>query len=164
MTTDARPFALLELFTSQGCSSCPPADKLMAAYAKNKERNIIALAFHVDYWNRLGWKDPFSTTFSSRRQRDYALFIDKSSVYTPQVIINGEKEMIGSDQQKIDVQINKALLQKPSIKILIENIESANNKFIINYSTDKNVKNTTLHAALVQKEALTNIIKGENRD
>src|SRR3954469_1853353 len=70
--TDSKGIVIMELFTSQGCSSCPPADALLGKYALMKNDNIIPLAFHVDYWNRLGWKDPFSDPKYSQRQRDYA--------------------------------------------------------------------------------------------
>jgi len=76
-------FAVMELFTSQGCSSCPPADELLGKYAAQNNSNIIPLSFHVDYWNRLGWKDSFSTGEYSQRQRQYAQLFSNSSVYTP---------------------------------------------------------------------------------
>jgi len=156
-------FALLELFTSQGCSSCPPADKLLASYAKKNDKNIIALSFHVDYWNRLGWKDPFSNAAFSRRQRDYAMLTSKGSVYTPQLIINGEREMIGSDEDKVAKAVLNVLKHEPPVKILINKLHIEGNQISINYSLNPINKNTTLQAALVQNEVVTNILRGENR-
>ena len=78
-----KPFALVELFTSEGCSSCPPADELLseiAAQARTTKRPIVALAFHVDYWDRLGWKDPFSDSTYTQRQYAYAAVLHSSSV------------------------------------------------------------------------------------
>ena len=97
---------VLELFTSQGCSSCPPADRLLGKYANDE--NVIALSFHVDYWNRLGWKDPFSSAAYSRRQKDYAGLFKLNGVYTPQLVANGEKEMVGSNATKISNTIRTA--------------------------------------------------------
>src|SRR5258705_2813519 len=83
------PVAVLELFTSEGCSSCPPADNLLPELTK-LDSGIIPLSFHVDYWNRLGWTDPFSNPDYSDRQRKYADHWRLESVYTPELVINGE--------------------------------------------------------------------------
>src|SRR5436190_6580011 len=87
-------FAVLELFTSEGCSSCPPADRLLPQLASTNP-NIIPLSFHVDYWDHLGWKDPFSNAEFSDRQRLYAGQFHLESIYTPQLIVNGEYELVG---------------------------------------------------------------------
>ena len=78
---------VLELFTSQGCSSCPPADELLTELGKHDD--VIALAFHVDYWNHLGWRDPFSSRSWSRRQERYAAALFRGRVYTPQIVVDG---------------------------------------------------------------------------
>lgn len=163
MPQSANGFAVLELFTSQGCSSCPPADKLLAKYATQKKESLFALAFHVDYWNRLGWTDPFSSAKFSNRQRDYARRIDNSSVYTPQLIVNGEKEFVGSDESKIDAAIATAMAQKPALSITVNKTELQASKISISYSLDKIYDDITLQAALVQKQVVTTILKGENR-
>lgn len=85
---------VVELFTSQGCNACPPADALLAELAARDD--VIALAFHVDYWNYLGWADPFASAASTRRQRDYAAAFNARAVYTPQLIINGSEALVGS--------------------------------------------------------------------
>ena len=93
-----QPVAVIELFTSQGCSSCPSADQLLSQTineAKKDGRKIFALSFHVDYWNRLGWADPFSTNEYSQRQRAYAAQLNDNSVYTPQMIVNGSRQFVG---------------------------------------------------------------------
>ncbi|MBM3513435.1 MAG: DUF1223 domain-containing protein [Alphaproteobacteria bacterium] len=86
----ASPPVLVELFTSQGCSSCPPADKVLSRLAV-RER-VIALAFHVDYWDYIGWKDPFASRANTQRQRDYASAFRNRSVYTPQMMFGGQVE------------------------------------------------------------------------
>ncbi|MEM1209057.1 MAG: DUF1223 domain-containing protein [Planctomycetota bacterium] len=100
LPTQTRPVTLVELFTSQGCHSCPPADALltrMERAARRNDRPISFLAFHVDYWNRLGWADPFSDAAYSNRQRAYAVAFNNRSVYTPQMVVDGRREFVGSD-------------------------------------------------------------------
>lgn len=128
--------AVLELFTSQGCSSCPSADRLLDMYS-NKE-NVIALSFHVDYWNRLGWKDPYSSSEYTQRQYKYASSLN-SSVYTPQLVINGENEMVGSDAKRIDNTLKKAWSQDTKSDISIENVSLDNGKATINYTVSGNI-------------------------
>src|SRR4029077_8063764 len=81
---------VVELFTSEGCSSCPPADALLAELAGRPD--VLALSFHVDYWDRLGWKDPFSSREATERQNRYATLLDLATVYTPQIVIDGRWE------------------------------------------------------------------------
>jgi hypothetical protein len=97
---------LVELFTSQGCSSCPPAEAYLAELAR--EPGILALAYHVDYWDDLGWHDPFSSPAATARQRDYARLMALSSVYTPQMVINGRFETVGSERDDVAAAIAKA--------------------------------------------------------
>src|SRR5476651_2422634 len=95
-------FAVVELFTSEGCSSCPPADEAIAKLQKESNgKPVYILAFHVDYWNRLGWKDVFSNADYSERQNEYAKYLRLESVYTPQVVVNGKKEFVGSEESTL---------------------------------------------------------------
>ncbi|HEX4505289.1 MAG TPA: DUF1223 domain-containing protein [Alphaproteobacteria bacterium] len=87
---------VVELFTSQGCSSCPPADALLNELAGRQD--VLALGFHVDYWDRLGWKDPLSTPGATMRQHDYAAAFGRNEVYTPQMVIDGTRQAVGSDR------------------------------------------------------------------
>ena len=90
---------VIELFTSQGCSSCPPADALLAELATNP--NVIALGFHVDYWDKLGWKDTLSAPGATERQNTYAEQFGSREVYTPQIVVDGEKPLIGSRRDEV---------------------------------------------------------------
>ena len=88
---------VVELFTSQGCSSCPPADAFLTDLAQ-KRADVLPLAFHVTYWDYLGWKDPYSLDAATARQRDYARQIGKEGIYTPQMVVDGTTGFVGSDR------------------------------------------------------------------
>ena len=110
-TAPTRQPVLVELFTSEGCSSCPPADSNLAHLSINQPLNgieVIALEEHVDYWNGQGWSDPFSSPDFSRRQEDYATVIHGGGVYTPQMIVDGRTQLIGSRTQEAHDQIRWA--------------------------------------------------------
>jgi hypothetical protein len=94
------PRALLELFTSQGCSSCPPADKLLGEFSADP--SVVALSVPIDYWDYLGWKDTLASPAHSARQRAYAHMRGDRQVYTPQLVINGATHALGSDQAAIE--------------------------------------------------------------
>lgn len=97
---------VVELFTSQGCSSCPPADAVLSQLAKRPD--VLALGFHVDYWDRLGWKDTLGSAAFSERQRAYASRSD-GQVYTPQAVVNGARHTVGSSKPSIDNLMSDAL-------------------------------------------------------
>ncbi|MEO0752645.1 MAG: DUF1223 domain-containing protein [Pseudomonadota bacterium] len=94
---------LVELFTSQGCSSCPPADAILHGLAKRD--NVVALAMHVDYWDYIGWKDSFAQPEFTARQRAYARLGNRQMVYTPQMVVNGMDHVVGSNPKDIDAMI-----------------------------------------------------------
>src|SRR3954462_15596723 len=108
---------LIELFTSQGCSSCPAADKLMGSIM-NADSNVIALSYHVDYWDRLGWKDVFSNHDYTLRQKQYVNALHAESLYTPQAIVQGTYEMVGSNRTRILDAINKVKPQSSNQMIM----------------------------------------------
>ncbi len=100
-SADAEPSSVLvELFTSQGCSSCPPADALLRELAVDPDLDIVPLAFHVDYWNYIGWEDPFSDARWSARQRAYAQARDSDRVYTPQLLFDGRDHAVGTSARR----------------------------------------------------------------
>ena len=102
---------MVELFTSEGCSSCPPADALLIQLEKTQPvsgTEVIALGEHVDYWNHLGWADPYSSAAFSARQSEYAQAFGKDGVYTPQMIVDGQTEFVGSNQDRAREAISSA--------------------------------------------------------
>ena len=155
------PVAVLELFTSEGCSSCPSADKLLPQLAK-LDSNIIPLSFHVDYWNRLGWTDPFSSSEYSERQRSYASQLNLESVYTPQLVVNGEYELVGSNRSNAETAIKKALKERSQVQIDISDVKIAGNRVSFISTVSGEYKKTDLLAAIVQKQATTKVRAGEN--
>jgi len=101
----SRP-VVVELFTSQGCSSCPPADALLGELARRSD--VVALGFHISYWDRLGWRDPLSSPAATDRQRNYDRRFTGGTVYTPQIVVNGTAEMVGSDRRAVLAAVEKA--------------------------------------------------------
>lgn len=154
--------AVLELFTSQGCSSCPPADALLAEYAAAHNEHIIALSFHVDYWNRLGWADPFSNKAYSERQQWYSARLPKGSVYTPQLIVNGRREAVGNNRNAIKNLVQEGLSVDKTETVSIENISIGKSELDFHYKSVNTNRNEILNIALVQKQAGTHIKAGEN--
>jgi hypothetical protein len=100
----SRP-AVIELYTSQGCSSCPPADALLGEFAR--QPHVLALAFHVDYWNSLGWTDPYALADAALRQSAYSKARGQASVYTPQVVVDGRDEFLGTDRGQIEHAVSE---------------------------------------------------------
>jgi len=100
----AKPPTVVELFTSQGCNSCPPADAYLGELAQRDD--VLALSMHIDYWDYLGWKDTFSSAFATERQRAYSRALGKSFVYTPQMVVGGVAEAMGSRRHGVEPEID----------------------------------------------------------
>ena len=121
---------IVELFTSEGCSSCPPADALLARLDKEGRignAEIIALEEHVDYWDQLGWRDPFSGRQWTERQEDYANVFGNAGVYTPQMVVDGRVEFVGSSQNKARNAIAEAA-KEPKTEVAISDVKFAGEK------------------------------------
>ena len=104
-----KPVMVVELFTSQGCNSCPPADELLLELIKRQEKdNLIVLGYHVDYWDYLGWTDTFAKPIATERQKGYIRPLRMQSVFTPQIVVGGRMQAIGSDREAVDRAIMQA--------------------------------------------------------
>lgn len=159
-------FAVVELFTSQGCSSCPPADRVLAklvSEAAEKKQAVFALSFHVDYWDYLGWKDPYSSAVYSDRQRRYARQYRSSRIYTPQMIVNGSNEFVGSRESVARREVQQAINNQQNIDINLTMEPSADkNSLAVSYQLGKNLQDIELNIAIVEKDASTTVRRGEN--
>lgn len=153
-----KKLVVMELFTSQGCSSCPPADRLLGKYAADS--NVIALSFHVDYWNRLGWTDPFSDHAYTERQENYGRQLG-DDVYTPQLVINGQTAMVGSDGERVEKTING--LKPATANIRIDSVEERDGKVFVSWLVNNLHPHSEMNIALVQDKATTAIRAGENK-
>jgi hypothetical protein len=113
---------VVELFTSEGCSSCPPADALLSKLAWDQGvpgAEVIALGFHVTYWDRLGWKDAYSLPLATERQQQYSRVFGEDRIYTPQIVVDGREEMVGSDDAAVRRAVTR-LAQGPHTRISLE--------------------------------------------
>lgn len=155
------PKAVVELFTSQGCSSCPPADKYLAVLAKRKD--VLALSWHVDYWNYLGWKDTFSHASFTERQQRYAVSFGKRSVYTPQAVVNGRDHAVGSRKRDIDGLISKFEDQGKGLRVKLNISQSQGG---LNITADEaalsQIGYATAFIVSVDKSRAVKIQRGEN--
>jgi hypothetical protein len=106
-----------ELFTSEGCSSCPPADALLAELARRPD--VLALSFHVDYWDRQGWKDPFSSPAATQRQQSYAELLGLATVYTPHIVVDGKWQAIGSDRAEVERALSAAERSREEVPVAL---------------------------------------------
>jgi hypothetical protein len=160
---EGKGFAVVELFTSEGCSSCPSADAVVAKIEKESAgKPVYILAYHVDYWNRLGWKDVFSSADYSRRQNIYANWLNLSSVYTPQVIVNGRKEFVGSQEGTLRNAITAGIGKAGKTELTLDGLKANNSQASIKYRAGGAGANTSLVLSLVEKNASTVVKAGEN--
>ncbi len=160
-----KPFAVVELFTSEGCSSCPPAEKVLSdikADAVKNQKNVFCLEYHVDYWNRLGWKDPFSSFQYTNRQKNYCSVLNEESIYTPMMIVNGKESFTGSNSEKAKTAVTSALSTHEDIllKIKIDSVES--DTVFVQVQSSKTDKNFFFRFAITENQLVSKIGKGEN--
>lgn len=164
MAKEQSGFALIELFTSEGCSSCPAADEALEDIQKKySDKNVLVLGYHVDYWDNLGWKDIFSNPLFTQRQEYYSNIFRLNSIYTPQAVVNGKNEFVGSNKTKLVSSINEQLNEQPTASINLKAALDNSGKIDVSYSSQSpNSKNEQLVLLLVQKMATNKIRRGEN--
>ena len=163
LSNNLNSFAVIQLFTSQGCSSCPSADSLLGKIKEDyKSENIVVLSYHVDYWDRLGWKDPFSNKEYTLLQEVYGFVFNSRSNYTPQAVVNGKVQFVGSDELKMKKTLNHFLEVSSKNTIAISKIDIVNDEISFKYEIDGAIKNKDLKIALVIDKRETPIKRGEN--
>jgi hypothetical protein len=153
---------VVELFTSQGCSSCPPADALIHDIANDPSMRgrVIPLAFHVDYWDSLGWRDPFSSAEWTQRQARYARTMHLSSAYTPQAVVNGTREFVGSNRAAMSAALEKASNETSRSGIALAARREGNSLIATIHASVPT--NDDLMLAIVEDGVTTKIEHGEN--
>src|SRR5258708_4018182 len=135
---DGRTPVVVELFTSEGCSSCPPADEVLMKLSRMQNvsnARVIVLGEHVDYWNNLGWVDPFSSPQFRARQNDYAQAFKVESVYTPQMVVNGRAEFVGDDMGRAVSEIGRAAAQ-PYATVSVKAVRNATDQELVDLAVD----------------------------
>ena len=157
-------FAVVELFTSEGCSSCPPADALVARLQQeDKDLPVYILAFHVDYWDRLGWKDVFSDAAYTDRQRQYAAWLNLSTIYTPQVVVNGRSEFVGSNEAALRQAIGNSLQEGAGSKVELKDVKLSGSQLAWKAETEATGGTVDLVVTIAEHNATTRVKAGENR-
>ncbi|MFT5892346.1 MAG: hypothetical protein ACI9Y7_002456 [Dokdonia sp.] len=155
---------VIELFTSQGCSSCPPADAVLEEIKNEFGDDVITLSYHVDYWDYIGWKDPFATKGFTQKQYDYAEKFKSRNVYTPQAVINGRTHYTGSDRSSIYRVLKSKNEFRQPVGLVINKAHQKGKTISVAYSvSDISIANQlTFVVAIDQK--ITQVKRGENRN
>ena len=159
-----KPIAVVELFTSQGCSSCPPADRLLTEISQQSitsGQDVYALSFHVDYWDRLGWRDPYSDHNYTVRQQQYARQFKLESIYTPQAVLNGKREFVGSNRAQLTAQVASALDEPAPVAVQLSATRQGQT-ITVNYKLASTLSGAVLNVALVSSVVSTVVKRGEN--
>ena len=154
---------ILELFTSQGCSSCPPADVQLEKAKNEYPEKVFALSYHVDYWNYIGWEDPFSKKAYTLKQQEYNRKFKSKRNYTPQLVVNGLEHFVGSNSVKIKTKIQEYLKQKPENSVYAVG-KKEGSKVDFSYDIEGDLRDKKIRAVLVLNESYTQIDRGENKN
>lgn len=158
---------VVELFTSEGCSSCPPADRLLSDLAREQPiagAEIIPLSLHVDYWDQLGWKDPASMRQATDRQQAYSRHFGEDTIYTPQAVVDGQSQMVGSDADAVRRAIGKAASQ-PHVSLALHATRDGRSALITVSSAPAADGRDPLDllVALVEDDVNSAVTRGENK-
>ena len=160
----ARTPVLVELFTSEGCSTCPPADKLLAKLDELQPVagvTVIALEEHVDYWDHQGWRDPFSSADFTARQQRYAGLLHIESPYTPEMVIDGRSEFVGNDSQRALRELSSAA-QSPKTPVHIVVKDKAADRILLTVNVDATKGSGDVLLAIAETGLASDVARGEN--
>lgn len=163
-TENYEPIVVLELFTSQGCSSCPPADDLLEKVKVEFANSVFPLSYHVDYWNYIGWRDPFSESKYAEKQRAYNLKFRNRSNYTPQIVVNGKEHFVGSNSANLYGAISNYSKEKTANKITLINTKRDKKSIAFEYNISGSIEDKNLRVLLVLDQRTTEVKRGENRN
>jgi hypothetical protein len=163
----AQKVVLVELFTSEGCSSCPPADALLRQVNGTQTREgqlIVGISEHVTYWNSLGWSDPFSSSAYTDRQDAYSQRFHLDGVYTPQMVINGAEQIVGSDREALLQAVQKEEAQPSRMALRILSVEAGRNGWNVHFSASGELPahGVDLIAVLADDSDRSSVLHGEN--
>jgi hypothetical protein len=153
---ESRAPVVVELFTSQGCSSCPPADAFLGELAQRKD--VIALAYHVDYWDYIGWKDRYASPAWTDRQKAYAGALELRTLYTPQMVIDGRVDAVGSDRSNVSYLIDRAAAL-PKLELTLD---SSGSRHVLHLPEARFSKPATVWLVIYDPEQRTQVNRGEN--
>ena len=163
LENEDKGIVVLELFTSQGCSSCPPADILLNEVKNEYPENVFVLSYHVDYWNYIGWADPFSKKEFTDKQSNYNRKFNYPGNYTPQLVVNGKEHFVGSNRAKVKGSIDKYSGYKVVNELIFRELNREGAKINFNYEIIGKTDNNTVRAILLLNERVTKVKRGENR-
>ncbi|RAO10339.1 DUF1223 domain-containing protein [Micromonospora noduli] len=158
-------FAVVEMFTSQGCNSCPPAEELLSEIerdARDRGQNVFTLGFHVDYWDDLGWPDQFADAAYTARQEAYARAFGTRGLYTPQMVVNGTVEFVGSDRRRTAAAIMSAMASTATTPLALSIANLGNDRVMVDYRTEQPPERAVLQVAVVERDLTSEIARGEN--
>lgn len=158
-TEITRPTGVVELFTSQGCSSCPPADRVLGELTRRPD--TLALAWHVDYWDYLGWKDTFARPANTKRQKAYARALSRRNVYTPQAVINGRLDVVGSRGNSVMAALDEFAGTSNGLTVEID-ARISGDMLKINIENSPEANGATLWMVYFDRNRIVDVKRGEN--
>lgn len=165
VTSAQKNFAVVELFTSECCVSCPSGDKTLStlsAEATKSGQPVYCLEYHVDYWNKGAWKDPFSKNQFTFRQENYTRVLPQKEVYTPQLVFNGSSEVLATNLVSARQHVEKALAEPAALSLKFQVDSVRRDTAFISYTTSKTDKNFVLRIAFTESKLFSKVTSGEN--
>ncbi|MEL6305746.1 MAG: DUF1223 domain-containing protein [Bacteroidota bacterium] len=151
-------------FTSPENSICPPADKLLAQVQEQYPNEVLALSYHVDYWDYIGWKDPFGSSAYTKKQRAYNRKFRENSNYTPQLVVNGKEHLVGSNARVLTEKLKEYGQQRLENKVTLSAVKKNPGKVVFAYTVSGDLDEKLLRTVLVLDEKTTWVQRGENRN
>jgi len=158
-----KAYAVSELFTSEGCNSCPAAEDILGKLVAENQENVYPLAFHVDYWDYLGWKDRFASKAFTDRQRAYAKAMGRTGLYTPQLVVNGTTELPGNNEATVRKRVAAALGKEPQVGVKLTLASDDGSTVEIKYVVGSAPVGSVLNVVLAERGIVVTPTVGENK-